>query len=63
MPRLLSAAAYSALHASLISDSVSFSSRCTSATRLTASASLPARRTMALTSSGSALHLEMAWLD
>jgi hypothetical protein len=62
MPRLLSAAAFSALHASLISDSVSFSSCCTSVTRLTASASLPARRTVALTNSGSALHLEMAWL-
>jgi hypothetical protein len=33
MPRLLSAAALSALHASLISDSVSFSSCCTSVTR------------------------------
>ncbi len=62
MPESLPAAAFSALHASLISDSVSLNSCCTSVTRLMASASEPARGTVALISSGSQRHLLMAKL-
>jgi hypothetical protein len=57
-----SAAALSALQASLISDSVSLCSCCTSVTRLMASTSEPARGTVALIISGSQRHLLMARL-